>query len=444
MTTTTTTTDKTPGAIIKDLGPGEFATIDKIPQGGALQARRLATGAVMLYWRYTVNGKTDRIAIGAYDPTAAPKSLKPSERGYSIAAALRECEARATVQAQNRETGGYRAVKAAEASEFAAKQEAERDRTKHTLRALLNEYCDYLEKLGRTSHAEARNNFRRHIYDAAPALANMPAVYLTGEQIVDLLRTLNEAGKGRTSNKLRSYLHAAYRVAMASKSKASIPIAFKAFGITSNPVAQTERDAAHDKADKNPLSADELRAYWQAIKDLPDIKGAALRLHLLTGGQRIEQLMRLLRKDIAADSIAIYDAKGKPGNPPRKHLLPLIPTAVTAVEALPAGDGVFAISTDGGDTHLNAVTLAKWAQAVDHKIPGFQLKRVRSGVETLLSSLGVSKDIRGELLSHGLSGVQKRNYDDHHYMPEKRKALLRLFNALEAKPSQKVVPLRAA
>lgn len=441
---TTTTTAKTPGEIIKALGPGDFATIDKIPQGGALQARRLTNGAVTLYWRYTVNGKTDRAAIGAYDSTAAPKSLKPSERGFSIAAALRECEARATLQSQNRETGGYRAVKAAEAAVYAAKQEKERDRTKHTLRAMLNEYCDHLQKLGRTSHAEARNIFRRHIYEADSKLANTPAVYVTGEQIIDLLRVLNEAKKGRTANKLRSYLHAAYRVAMSSKSKASIPVAFKAYGITSNPVAMTERDAAHDKADKNPLSTDELRTYWNAIKDLPDLEGASLRLHLLTGGQRIEQLMRLLRKDIEGDRITIYDGKGKPGNPPRAHALPLIPTAASAVEALPAGDGEYAISTDGGKKHLNAVTLAKWAQAVPHKIPGFQLKRVRSGVETLLSSLGVSKDIRGELQSHGLSGVQKRHYDAHDYLPEKRKALLRLFNALEAKPAAKVVSLRAA
>ncbi len=44
--------DNTPGAIIKALKAGEFAVVGKLPQGGALQARRLAGGAVMLYWRY--------------------------------------------------------------------------------------------------------------------------------------------------------------------------------------------------------------------------------------------------------------------------------------------------------------------------------------------------------------------------------------------------------
>ena len=117
---------------------------------------------------------------------------------------------------------------------------------------------------------------------------------------------------------------------------------------------------------------------------------------------------------------------------------------VFALRDLPEGDGEYAISTDGGTTPLNGVTLSKWAQAADHKIAGFQLKRVRSGVETLLSSMGVSKDIRGELQSHGLSGVQKRHYDAYEYLPEKRKALTKLFNVVDATPAAKVVQLRTA
>ncbi len=370
--------------------------------------------------------------------------MNPSARGYSILAALRDCEARAKVQADNRDTGGYRAIKAAERAEYIAQQEAERDRSQHTLRALLDDYCNYLEKLGRKSHAEAHGLFRLHVLDASPVLANTVAAYVAADDLINLLRRINEAGKGRTANKVRSYLHATYRVAMAAKAKASIPVAFKAYGITANPVALTERDAEQDRADKNPLSAEEMRTYWQAIKSLPGIRGAALRLQLLTGGQRIEQLVSLRRDRVAANAITIFDGKGKPGRPPRPHLLPLIPAALEALNELPASTGEFAISTDEGETHLNAVTLSKWAQAVDHGIPAFQLKRVRSGVETLLSSLGISKDIRGELQSHGLSGVQKRHYDAHDYMPEKLAALQKLYRAIEAKPAAKVVPLRAA
>ena len=94
--------------------------------------------------------------------------------------------------------------------------------------------------------------------------------------------------------------------------------------------------------------------------------------------------------------------------------------------------GTYAISTSGGDTHLSAITLSRWAVQAGAAIPGFQTKRIRSGVETLLASARISADIRGRLQSHGISGVQARHYDGHHYMPEKLQALEALFSLLDA------------
>ena len=53
----------------------------------------------------------------------------------------------------------------------------------------------------------------------------------------------------------------------------------------------------------------------------------------------------------------------------------------------------------------------------------FRLGDIRRTVETMLASLGFSSDLRGQLLSHGLGGVQNRHYDKHDYMPEKLKML---------------------
>jgi hypothetical protein len=82
-------------------------------------------------------------------------------------------------------------------------------------------------------------------------------------------------------------------------------------------------------------------------------------------------------------------------------------------------------------------TLAGWAQdIVDDSIEGFQLKRIRSGVETMLAAQGVSREVRGHLQSHGLTGVQARHYDGHDYMHEKGRALEILLDELcaESKP----------
>lgn len=324
-----------------------------------------------------------------------------------------------------------------------AQQITRLEKEKYTLSNLLTQYCDYLKKLERRSHTDARSIFSLHVVDAWPKVAALPANQVTYEHVADMMRRLINSGKGRTSNKLRSYIRAAYQVAKASRSKGSIPEAFKLFGVTDNPAADTEPDESQNKADKKPLNAAEIRAYWKVIKLIPGFKGAVLQLHLLTGGQRIEQLVNLKTADITENTILLHDGKGRPGKGPRPHLLPLTPLAAAALaECKPQGN--YALSTDGGKTHLSASTFSGWASAAACDLPDFEAKRIRSGVETVLASLKVSKDDRGRLQSHGISGVQARHYDGHEYTDEKRNALEVLLNFVDSVDSRNVVPIRSA
>ena len=121
--------------------------------------------------------------------------------------------------------------------------------------------------------------------------------------------------------------------------------------------------------------------------------------------------------------MTIFDGKGRPGQGPRPHQIPLLESAREALASLKR-EGEYAISTTAGKKPISVRTLAGWAQdIVDDSIEGFQLKRIRSGVETLLAAQGVSREVRGHLQSHGLTGVQARHYDGHDYMREKGRAL---------------------
>lgn len=435
---------KAADVLIGKLTTGSFANLGKVIPSGSLEARRLASGAVMLYWRVTLDGRTLREPIGTYDVLASPKSLKPTARGYSYDAAVRAAEAMAQRHHEHKDEGGHMAIKAAERSARAQAKAAAEDARKHTLENLLTDYCDHLEQMGRPAHRDARSIFKKHVFEPWPKVAALPAREVTMEQIADMMRRALELGKGRTANKLRSYVRAAYQTARAARSKASIPVRFKGYNVTSNPAADTEPDESANKADKRPLNADELRTYWQAIKHLPGFKGAVLRLHLLTGGQRIEQLVNLKTADTTKDSITLYDGKGRPGKPPRPHTLPLIPAAAAALQECEP-QGQFALSTDKGETHLAATTLSAWAvEAVGDQITDFQAKRIRSGVETVLASARISSEIRGRLQSHGISGVQARHYDGHDYMDEKRRALVTLHRLVTATKTDNVVPMKAA
>lgn len=418
------------GKLIKTLPERGIITLEKLERGGSLQARKLAGGVVQFYWRYSYDGSTYREPVGPFDASAPPKKLGPTTRGYSVAAARERCRVLAETHAQRSETGGLREAKAENRAHYLALKVVEAEKAENTLSALLDLYIAHLETQGRRSSYDANLVFRIHVKEAWPKVAAMPAADITPDHVLDMLRRVIEAGKGRTANKLRAYLRAAYQCAIDVRTTASIPVAFKAFAVVFNPAAQTRREAQFDRPDKRPLSAAELRTYWKLIRTADGVAGAALRMHLLTGGQRIEQLVRLKRIDVTADDITIHDAKGRPGQGPRPHRLPLLDEARKALRQFRHG-GAFVMSTTNGDKPISTGTMAGWARdVVGDAIPGFQLKRIRSGVETLLAASGISREVRGHLQSHGMTGVQARHYDGHDYMPEKRQALQTLFAQL--------------
>lgn len=423
-------------ATLTALEVGKFVRLFKILPAGTLEARKTKQGAVTFYWRGAVGAQTVRVPLGLYDPKASPKSVAPSPSGYSIQAAKRAAEQIAQEHAANRKAGGYKAIREVKRQQQKQALEAQTEQAKNTLKNLLVAYCDHLQSLGRSAHKDARSIFTLHVFEAWPKLASAPAVALTPEQVADMMRKLLDAGKGRTANKLRSYVRAAFQVAKDARFDARVPVAFKSFNVTLNPAADTVPDSTKNRSGKNPLDTGMLTTYWQCLKNVTGFPGAVLRLHLLTGGQRVAQLVRLRPQDIAEDAITLLDAKGRPGSEPRPHMVPLIPEAKKALDQAVSG-GPYALSTDGGKTHVSASTLNKWAQEiVSDAIPGFAIKRVRSGVETLLSKNRISKDIRGRLQSHGITGVQDVHYDGHDYMPEKRQALMILYEALEGQGNQ--------
>lgn len=417
----------THGQTIGNLAEGQFGRLERISPAGTLEARRLKDG-VMLYWRVTTGGKTNRVVIGRYNSKAPPQSVLPTVRGYSVKAAIRAAEGMAVQHVAHLDQGGYPALQRQQQQARAAAMAAEQEAKKHTLAALMADYADHLMMLGRSAHGDVRSITRLHINEAWPQLADKPASRVTDEDVADMMRRVLEAGKGRTANKLRSYVRAAYQVARDARTKPSIPVRFKAYQVTTNPAADTAPDEQANRPDKNPLSEGDLRTYWHAIKALPGLKGTALRLHVLTGGQRIEQLVNLLVANVGKDSITLFDSKGRPGRDARPHVVPLLTPAAVDLQAL-ALKGAYALSSDGGLTHVAATTLSGWAVEVATAagIEGFQAKRVRSGIETLLASQGVNSEIRGRLQSHGITGVQARHYDGHDYMAEKRQALQTLF-----------------
>jgi len=420
-------------------------------------------GSKRFYYRYAPeDGKRVLIAMDPFtvDPRPGFMTLDQARAKAAEYSALHRAvesrDVRAYLAERERKAQAAAAAEAARAERERMAAEAQRV---YNLRALGAEYVATLERRGKHRSAlDAANLFKNHLNKKA--IADRPAKDVERGEITALLRELVEAGRGRQAGKLRSYLRAAYGLALRAEGDASAPAVLIAFRVAANPVADTRALSEFNKVRDRTLSDTELFAYWTQLANVPSepVRGA-LQLALLLGGQRIAQLLRLKRADIdlSAGLLILRDPKGKRVQP-RVHELPITPQAKTILQALvdraaaiePPSEWVFTSngtapvdpSTLSGVVHEIAKTMRK---ATESRAP-FMLADIRRTAETMLAGMRVSSDVRAQIQSHGLGGVQARHYDRHDYRDEKRRALTAWARKVTTKPAERtnVIPLKRA
>lgn len=335
-------------------------------------------------------------------------------------------------------------------TEKATKKAAIEANQKYTLKALLNAYADHLEGRGKVKSAKAaRSVVKVHVLEADPSIADKPATSITSVEIAALIRQAWEKGKERTAGVLRSTIHAAYSSGRRAPFDTELPSSFIKFNIVNNPVDVIPTIAV--KAGNRTLSKDELKMYMAALG--VDTVDMALKLALFSGGQRMAEILRAEAADWDADRkiLRLLDPKGK-RKQPREHLLPVGPVASSIVKGLidqakAKGTALlFPSRTNKTPIHdsIPGPRVTEIASAMGGE--SFDLRDIRRTVETMLAGLGVSRDIRAQLLSHGISGVQAQHYDRHDYLKEKHAALMKwerhLTRIASGEEEKKVIQLR--
>lgn len=258
---------------------------------------------------------------------------------------------------------------------------------------------------------------------------------MSTDDFVELIGRVAEGGKGRTAGKLRSYLRAAYSLALRSKTDPSAPMTLRAFGIRSNPIASIGALPQFNRTRGRVLSGPEVGAFIRRLDaSRPCPQRDAVKLCLLLGGQRPAQLLRVRPADVDIDSavVLLYDSKGA-RRQPRRQVVPLSKAATAIVghrlHEISRIPGSPLFSTDGRKT-MHTGTLAALVGDISADMmkaqearERFEMRDLRRTAETMLASLGVSSDVRAQLQSHGLGGVQARHYDRHDYALEKHAAV---------------------
>lgn len=421
---------------VSGIQPGQWLTAPASQGQGALQARGLAGGGVSYYLRITgLDGKQQRVKVGTNIKFAQAKALAAE---LSLRYQQGERDLRGALEREA----------TAERAKHEADKVAEADKRTRTLGALLEAYSEQLERDGKVSAKNVRQKLRRLVRDAMPAVWAMPLADVDADALMDVIAAPVAAGHLRQGDILRQYIRAAFAAGIKARHNAKATAALRALRVRDNPAAALSPIEGAIQARDRALSLSELRAYWQRIQE-PE--HAALRFHLLTGGQRIQQLARATVADYDSDrdALRLLDNKGR-RTQARVHWVPLLPEALEAMQAMQGDAGPYLVTFTAGRSGAAYRGMARRLDAIVEamqgagELPGgtFTLGDIRRTVETRLADAGVSRDTRAFLQSHGLGGVQVRHYDRHDYLPQSR-AALETLQRLADNQSADIVPLHA-
>lgn len=268
-----------------------------------------------------------------------------------------------------------------------------------TLQDLLTAYRESLGE--RPTARDAKIVFNLAFPEGDPLLKR-EASSITTAEVAAVLRRRAATGITTSINRLRSLLHAAFAHAAKYDYDPRKPAGTATFKISHNPVTGTPRIAEWERANDRVMTDAEIQAFWAKASAAGPI-GAFWKLILLTGA-RMEQLRTA---DFGEKLISITDTKGR-GSRAKVCLLPVVDADLTAAAKI-ATETATENSVRGAGPRL---------------LPeGVKPSDIRRTVETRMQELGISRDLRGALLSHGQTGVQAKHYERAELLPEKRAAL---------------------
>lgn len=180
-----------------------------------------------------------------------------------------------------------------------------------------------------------------------------------------------------------------------------------------------------EKARDRVLAMGEVARVWNAATLLGYPVGPWVQMLILTAQRRSEVAgMRWVDLDLDAATwtITAGDTKAK-----RAHLVPLSPTAVEIIKAMPEiGDYVFSTTARGPIRGFakSKRLLDQWLESKGSGLTEpWRFHDLRRSAATHMVRLGIPELVVSRVLNHRVQGVTGQVYALHSYAPEKRHAL---------------------
>ena len=255
-----------------------------------------------------------------------------------------------------------------------------------------------------------------------------PITDVTPEEVAAAIRAIVKRGAPYQAHNALGYIRRLFNWAIGTHE----------FGIRTSPIAQLKPKDLIGKreARERTLSDEELRVVWMAAGEMGYPYGPIFRL-LILSGQREREVSELQgpEVDLRKQLWTIPADRMKGG---RAHEVPLLPVALSLIEALPQWNGgEYVFSTTAGKKPVNGFGKAKVRIDKLNGVSDWVIHDLRRTMRTHLSALPVQDLVRELVIAHAKPGLHKV-CDQHAYQSEKRHCLSlwekRLISIVEPRP----------
>ena len=311
-----------------------------------------------------------------------------------------------------------------------AKEQAERQEAENgSIKQLIHSYVWKMKVDGKRTYDDVLRRLEKDVYPVIPPATKAKDV--TPLDVKQILTNMIQRGAIVQSNRVRSYLHAAFQYGLGADLDPANNRESVLFGLTMNPVSVIPRQGYAEKPGQNWLSLECVQKLMTIFEDAPNVgslPAQLLRLCFYTGGQRPYELAASEWSSVNWEqrTLLVIDSVSKNK---REHLIPLTESALVILKELHENntDGSrYIFAQKDPEKHFRTDSFAQaiiYFRKSHPDFPVFVARDVRRTCKTLMGELGITKELRDRTQNHAQNDVSSRHYDRYNYLPEKRRAL---------------------
>ena len=387
---------------------------------GRLMLQVSLVGTATFRYVQKVAGKRSYVVIGPYS--------KDGRGGVTLAEARQIALSYGAIAKKGDDVKSFLAGEVRKERE---KLEAEeRERGTGTFGQLIDSYIQSMKADGKRTWSQVFSAIEKNVFPIIdPALK---AHSVTDDQVISVLASMIDRGAETQSNRIRSYLHAAFNTGLQHDKDPKKRVSETYFDLKINPVSFIPKQRHAEKVGERYLDKTELKKFLHLLNQASGISewtANILKLCLFTGGQRPYEILTLKPGKVDFEQ-RVFEISEDFSKNKRSHLVPMTDTVQDLMhwftDHQKLKDADFLIynrlnlnkhfRTDSLGTALDRFRAA-------NKFTHFAPRDLRRTCKTHLGRIGISKEIRDRIQNHAFTDVSSRHYDRWDYLPEKSDAL---------------------